>query len=70
MVIVDDFGWAEVGYHRETPTPEVVTPTIDALVKSGVELNRHYVHMVSEPFPLLSSSTSPRGTALLCSFHC
>lgn len=23
MVIVDDFGWANVGWHRDTPTPEV-----------------------------------------------
>jgi len=49
VVIVDDFGWGEVGYHRETPTPEVVTPTIDALVKSGIDLNRHYVHMMCTP---------------------
>ena len=32
FVVVDDFGWAEVGYHRAEPTPEVVTPTIDSLV--------------------------------------
>jgi hypothetical protein len=47
--IVDDFGWAEVGYHRDVKTPEIVTPTIDALVKEGVELNRHYVHMMCTP---------------------
>ena len=49
MVIVDDFGWATAGWHRAAPTPEVVTPTMDALVKEGVELNRHYVHMMCTP---------------------
>ena len=52
LVVVDDFGWAEVGYHRNesgSQTQEVATPTIDALVKEGVELNRHYVHMMCTP---------------------
>lgn len=50
MVLVDDFGWAEVGYHRDNVTySQVHTPTIDALVKQGVELNRHYVHMTCTP---------------------
>ena len=30
-------------------TKEVVTPTMDALVKAGIELNRHYVHMMCTP---------------------
>ena len=41
-VIVDDFGWANTNYHRAEPTPEVVTPHMDALVKNGVMLMRHY----------------------------
>ena len=50
FVIVDDFGWGNVGYHRaEEEHPEVATPTLDALAKSGVELNRHYVHMMCTP---------------------
>lgn len=36
-----DFGWGDAGWHRDTPSREVVTPTMDALVKEGVELNRH-----------------------------
>ena len=44
MVIVDDFGWADAGYHREGQyKQDVHTPTIDSLVKEGIELDRHYV---------------------------
>jgi len=36
-----------VGWHRQdNPTKEVVTPNMDALVKDGIELDRHYVHMM------------------------
>jgi len=51
MVIVDDFGWADAGWHRlETGvTKEVQTPAMDGLVKEGIELNRHYVHMMCTP---------------------
>jgi arylsulfatase B len=49
MVVVDDFGWADAGWHRAIPSKEVLTPTMDALVKSGIELNRHYVHMMCTP---------------------
>lgn len=34
-------GNPQAGWHREVPSREVVTPTMDALVKEGVELNRH-----------------------------
>ena len=33
FVLVDDWGWANVGYHRDPPTKEVVTPNIDGLLK-------------------------------------
>ena len=49
MLLVDDWGWANVGYHRETPTKEVVTPNFDRLCKQGVELDQHYVHKVCSP---------------------
>ena len=42
FLFCDNVGWANVGFHRDPPTPEVVTPNIDALAKSGVELDRHY----------------------------
>ena len=49
MMLVDDWGWANVGYHRNPPTREVVTPNIDRLVKQGLELNQHYVYKFCSP---------------------
>ena len=43
FMMVDDWGWANVGYHRNPPTSEVVTPNIDSLVKDGLELDQHYM---------------------------
>jgi arylsulfatase A-like enzyme len=39
VLVLDDVGWADVGYHGGN----FPTPNIDSLVKSGVELNRMYV---------------------------
>jgi len=49
FVLVDDLGWAEVGFNRDNPTKEVVTPTLDALVASGIHLRRQYVHPMCTP---------------------
>jgi len=49
MILADDFGWANVGYHRNPPTNEVQTPNIDQLVKEGIELDRHYVYKFCSP---------------------
>ena len=49
FMLVDDWGWANVGYHRDPPTDEVVTPNIDKLVKIGLELDQHYVFRVCSP---------------------
>jgi len=48
MILVDDWGWNNVGYHRPGD-PEVVTPSIDALVKDGIELDRHYTYHYCSP---------------------
>jgi len=45
LIIVDDLGWNDVGYHGS----EIQTPTIDRLVREGVELNRFYVHPTCSP---------------------
>lgn len=50
--MVDDWGWGNVGYHlRESGSPlrEIATPNIDALVKDGVELDRHYAYRWCAP---------------------
>ena len=49
FMLVDDWGWANVGYHRDPPTKEVVTPNIDNLVKEGLELDQHYVYKFCSP---------------------
>ena len=49
FLLVDDWGWANVGYHRDPPTREVVTPNFDALVKEGLELDQHYVFKLCSP---------------------
>ena len=48
-MLVDDWGWADVGYHRDPPTKEVVTPNIDSLVKTGLELDQYYVFQFCSP---------------------
>lgn len=49
MMLVDDWGWANVGYHRDPPTKEVVTPNMDSLVTEGLELDQHYAFKVCSP---------------------
>ena len=47
-LLVDDWGHADVGYHRPGFN-ETVTPNIDGLVAVGVELNQAYVHKYCSP---------------------
>ena len=53
LVVVDDFGW-QFGTHSSDSnaarsSDASVHPHMDELVKSGVELNRHYVHPTCTP---------------------
>ncbi|MCP4752279.1 MAG: arylsulfatase [Proteobacteria bacterium] len=45
VIIADDMGWNDVGYHGS----EIKTPTIDALANEGVELDRFYAHPTCSP---------------------
>ena len=49
FMLVDDCGWASVGYLHDPPLKEVVTPNIDALVKEGLELDQHYAFKLCSP---------------------
>ena len=46
FMLVDDWGWPDVGYHRST---DIVTPNIDSLVKVGLQLDQHYVYNYCSP---------------------
>ena len=47
--LIDDFGWANAGWHRSSPDPSTVTPNLDALVAEGIELDRFYAHKFCGP---------------------
>lgn len=45
LIVADDLGWSDVGWHHGFGK----TPTLDALVRTGVELDQHYVQPVCTP---------------------
>ncbi|MCR9096646.1 MAG: arylsulfatase [bacterium] len=45
ILLADDLGWRDVGYHGA----RIETPNIDALAREGVELDRFYVQPVCTP---------------------
>jgi arylsulfatase B len=45
IVIADDLGWRDVGYHGS----EIRTPNLDKLARGGVRLERHYVCPTCSP---------------------
>lgn len=45
LIIADDAGWNDVGYHGS----EIKTPNIDKLAQNGVELNRFYANPTCSP---------------------
>ena len=52
FVLIDDWGFANVGYHREPSWPgnnETVTPNIDRLALGGLRLERNYVFKYCSP---------------------
>ena len=45
IIVADDMGWADVGYHGS----RIKTPNIDRLARTGVDLDRHYVQPMCTP---------------------
>jgi arylsulfatase A-like enzyme len=45
LLIADDLGWRDVGYHDS----EIRTPHLDRLARGGVRLERHYVYPTCSP---------------------
>ena len=44
-----DFGWANAGWHRPIGYKEVQTPSMNALVKEGIELDQAYSFKFCSP---------------------
>ena len=64
MLLMDDYGWANAGWHRNYTAPggefvpytdEVQTPVMDQLVRDGINLDRQYVYKVGAPRSLSRS---------------
>jgi arylsulfatase B len=49
VLLADDFGHANIGYHRPDASKEVATPNLDALAASGVKLERFYAYKICSP---------------------
>jgi arylsulfatase B len=52
MILMDDYGWADSGWHRlddHDPAADVMTPNMNALVKAGIEMDRQYVYKYCSP---------------------
>ena len=49
VLMVDDWGWASVGYQGNPPTKKVVTPNFDSLMRDGLELDQHYAFRYCSP---------------------
>lgn len=45
LIIADDLGWNDVGYHGS----EIRTPNLDRLAREGVQLDHFYVHPTCSP---------------------
>ena len=45
VILADDLGWADVGYHGS----DIPTPSIDRMALGGVEMNRFYVAAMCTP---------------------
>eukprot|EP00912_Choanoflagellata_sp_UC4_P000706 UC4_evm3s436 len=47
--LVDDLGYADVGYHGNKVGSAILTPTIDSIAATGVKLENYYVNQLCSP---------------------
>ena len=45
LIVADDYGWHDIGYHGS----EIQTPVLDQLAGEGVKLERYYVQPICSP---------------------
>jgi arylsulfatase I/J len=54
-ILVDDFGWADADWHRpaaQSPaanTDPLATPTMNTLLREGIELDQHFAFKFCSP---------------------
>ena len=66
LVVVDDFGWSDVGFHGS----KISTPNMDKLAAEGVILDNYYVQPICSPTrSALLSGRYPIHTGVLPSFN-
>src|SRR5437867_6057394 len=41
ILLADDLGWADVGYHSSDPSGPISTPEIDRLARAGLRLEQY-----------------------------
>lgn len=62
VIIADDLGWADVGFHAK----EMPTPRLDRLAREGAELGRFYAHPLCSPTrAALLTGQSPRRFSIV-----
>ena len=65
LVVVDDFGWSDVGFHGS----KISTPNMDKLAAEGVILDNYYVQPICSPTrSALLSGRYPIHTGVLPDF--
>ena len=63
LIVSDDQGWNDIGYHN----PKIRTPHLDALARTGVELDCHYVQPQCTPTRVaLMTGRYPSRFSLRC----
>ena len=63
LVVVDDFGWSDVGFHGS----KINTPNMDKLAAEGVILDNYYVQPICSPTrSALLSGRYPIHTGVQC----